>query len=120
MYLGKRVHEMTTAVCFKCGKLKFGAFLPCEAGSALPQDEEEIAISLAITDHYFDLPTLKQIGASIADGKPPQLDEHTHAQMLTLIRGSDVVGELTRDALPRLDGADQPLPKPSRPWWKLW
>jgi hypothetical protein len=111
---------MTMAVCFKCGKLKSGAFLPCEACLAVPHDEEEIAISLAITDHYFDLPTLKQIGSSIADGNPPQLDEHTHAQMLTLIRGSDATRELTQAALPRLDGADRPKAKPVRPWWKLW
>jgi hypothetical protein len=111
--------KMTTAVCFKCGKLKFGAFLPCEACSAVPHDEEEIAISLAITDHYFDLPTLKQIGTSITNGKPPQLDEQTHAEMLALIRGSDVVQELQAE-LPRLDGADLPITKPARPWWKLW
>ena len=111
---------MTMAVCFKCGKLKSGAFLPCEACSAVPHDEEEIAISLAITDHYFDFSTLKQIGASIADGKPPQLDEHTHAQMLALIRGSDAMRGLTQAVLPRLDGADLPKTSPAKPWWKLW
>jgi hypothetical protein len=42
---------MTTAVCFRCGKLKFGAFCPCECG-AMPQTEDELAISLAMTDHY--------------------------------------------------------------------
>lgn len=111
---------MTTAVCFKCGKLKPGAFLPCEVCSALPHDEEEIAISMAITDHYFDLPTLKQIGASIAEGKPPQLDEHTHADMLALIRGTDVTSGPVQPALPRLDGADLPKPASARPWWKVW
>ena len=44
---------MTTAVCFRCGELKFGAFCPCQCG-AMPQTEDELAISLAMTDHYFD------------------------------------------------------------------
>jgi len=114
---------MTTAVCFKCGKLKFGAFLPCESCSALPHDEEEIAISLAITDQYFDLATLKQIGASIAGGKPPQLDEQTHAKMIEMIRGSDAFRDgvpAVRSPLPRLDGADQVAESPAKPWWKFW
>ena len=113
---------MTTAVCFKCGKLKFGAFLPCGDCSALPQNEEEVALSLAMTDHYFDLPTLKQIGTSIANGKPPQLDEQTHAKMLEMIRGSDAKGELNfaPAPLPRLDGADLSETKQAKPWWKFW
>lgn len=114
---------MTTAVCFKCGKLKFGAFLPCEACSALPQNEEEVALSLAMTDLYFDLPTLKQIGLSISNGKPPQLDEHTHAKMLELIRGTEAMRTMNSASakLPRLDGADLgEAPPPIKPWWKFW
>lgn len=114
---------MTFAVCFKCGHLKFGAFLPCDDCSALPQNEEEVALSLAMTDHYFDLETLKQIGTSIAHGKPPHLDEQTHAQMLELIRGPEAMPRKPspRSRLPRLDGADlQDDVSPAKPWWKFW
>ena len=114
---------MTTAVCFKCGKLKSGAFLPCEDCSALPQNEEEVALSMAMTDQYFELPALKQIGDSIADGKPPELDEQTHAKMLELIRGADAMQKVESGTtrLPRLDGADLIEESPSpKPWWKFW
>lgn len=113
---------MTTAVCFKCGKMKSGPFLPCESCQALPRDEEEIAISLALTDQYLELATLMRVGVSIANGKPPELDEQSHAHMLELIRGredhSSEAGR--REPLPRLDGADQLRAKVRKRWWRLW
>lgn len=30
-------------------------------------------LSLAMTDHYFDLATMKQMGAAVKEGKPPHL-----------------------------------------------
>jgi hypothetical protein len=139
MFLGKRTFDrsaiwqlsplaflaMTTAVCFRCGQLKGGAFLPCEACSALPQDEEELALSLAMTEQFFDLPALKRIGTSIAEGKPPELDEQTRAEMLAIIRGQDsLFSSRERSArLPRLDGADRSENDPAspiKPWWKFW
>ena len=59
---------MTTAVCFKCGAIKFGAFVPCPECGGFPRNEDELALSLAMTDHYFDMPTLDQMGATIRDG----------------------------------------------------
>ena len=64
---------MTAAVCFKCGAIKFGAFCPCDECEAAPSSEDELALSLAMTDHYFDQATLDQMGAAVRDGHPPQL-----------------------------------------------
>lgn len=50
---------MTQAVCFKCGAIKFGAFCPCPACNATPEAEDDLVISLAMTDHYFDVKTLQ-------------------------------------------------------------
>ena len=54
---------MTQAVCFKCGEIKFGAFVLCPHCNARPSADEELVLSLAMTDHYFDLATMKQMGA---------------------------------------------------------
>ena len=59
---------MTHAVCFKCGEMKFGAWLPCSARGARPGTDQEINLSAAMTDHFFDLETLEQMGAKIKQG----------------------------------------------------
>jgi hypothetical protein len=43
---------------------------------------------LAMTDHYFDLATMKQMGASVKDGKPPRLDEKSRQDLLKQLRQS--------------------------------
>ena len=85
---------MPTAVCFRCGEFKFGAFCPCQCG-AMPQTEDELAISLAMTDHYFDEPTLQQLGAAIQKtGTPPALDPQSHANIIALLRSTDTASIL--------------------------
>lgn len=85
---------MTQAVCFKCGAIKFGAikfgaFCPCPDFQAMPKCEEDLAISLAMTDHYFDLDALKQIGASVRErGEPPLLHPETREHILATIRSA--------------------------------
>ena len=81
------------AVCFKCGVIKFGAFVPCPECSAAPQTEDDLALSLAMTDHYFDMPTLEQMGAAVRDGHPPHLGSQTHAQLIETIRSSGMLAK---------------------------
>ena len=85
---------MTIAVCFRCGTLKFGAFCPCGECTAVPQTEDELALSLAMTDHYFDTPTLDQMGASIRDGKPPHLSPETREHLIASFRESGLLEQL--------------------------
>ena len=56
---------MTQAVCFKCGDIKWGAFNHCENCGAMPKSDDELMLSLAFTDYYFDLAKLRQIGRDI-------------------------------------------------------
>jgi hypothetical protein len=100
---------MTVAICYKCGEFKFGAFTPCAKCGAMPQNEDDLALSLAMTDHYFDEPTLKQMGAKVKDGTPPRLDPETHANFVREIRG--LSGLLERVQKP---------PPVRKPWWKFW
>jgi hypothetical protein len=94
---------MTMAVCFQCGKIKFGAFVPCPSCTQAPLTEDDLAMSLAMTDHYFDMPTLEQMGAAIRDGNPPRLDPESHAQLIQQIRTSGLLDKLQamlRDCAP--------------------
>ena len=104
---------MTMAVCFRCGVIKFGAFVPCPECAAVPGTEDDLALSLAMTDHYFDLPTLKQMGAAVRSGNPPHLDPATHAQLIETIRSSGLLKRLVGMAGP-------PGAAPRKPWWKFW
>ncbi|QDT98500.1 hypothetical protein [Gimesia aquarii] len=66
---------MTTAVCFQCGHLKFGSFVPCDQCQARPRTDDEMIISLAMTDHYFDQATLESMRNYILEhGHAPDLD----------------------------------------------
>src|SRR5262245_35907353 len=112
---------MTMAVCFKCGDIKFGAFVPCPKCAGMPQTEDELALSLAMTDHYFDMPTLEQMGASVREGKPPHLGPETHAQLIEMIRGMGLQEKLKTmsDMSPPPDPS-LTAPPVKKPWWKFW
>lgn len=98
---------MTVAVCFKCGEFKFGAFSPCQSCGVVPATEDDLAYSLAMTDHYFKEPTLKQMGDAIRNGTPPNLDPTTKAKFIKEIR--------TMPGLIRRSGTEQ-----KKPWWRFW
>lgn len=43
-------------------------------------------MSLAMSDHYFDAETMKEMGVAIAVGRPPQLDPQTKARLIAAIQ----------------------------------
>lgn len=69
-----RARNMTVAVCIKCGAFKWGAFNPCETCGAKPNGPDEMALSMAISDHHFDKPSLERIAAEIRAGRPVPID----------------------------------------------
>ena len=73
---------MTEAVCFNCGEMKFGAFVDCPTCGVKPETDDDLAVSLALTDHYLDMATLEQLGLSIKSGKPPCLDDDIKEEFL--------------------------------------
>jgi hypothetical protein len=106
---------MTMAVCFKCGVIKFGAFCPCQECAATPATEDEVALSLAMTDHYFDRETLERIGADIRVGKPIQLDDQTRNNLITQLRSMGVLERLrdfAANAAPPPEAGKQPPANP--------
>lgn len=67
---------MTIAVCFSCGAMKFGALTSCEQCKALPRDEDDIIVSLLLTDRHLAIPALESLSQSIMRGESrPVVDE---------------------------------------------
>ena len=85
---------MTTAVCFNCGEIKFGAFTPCEKCKIIPKNEDDLVLSLAMTDHYFDISTLEQVAETIRSGERLNLEPQTYKALAQLVRMKDVVEEM--------------------------
>ncbi len=82
---------MTVAICYKCGAMKVGAFSVCKQCGAIPSSEDDYVVSLSMTDHYFDISTLEEIGRNIAIGKPPHLDPESRRNMIQMIRSSGML-----------------------------
>lgn len=108
---------MTTAVCFNCGEIKFGAFCPCDSCGRAPKSEDEHIISLAMTDHHFDQEGLEQISeATKKNGRPPDLAPENREQIRNLLREcAPMVSEMENLMT---EEANQAAPK--KPWWKFW
>ena len=97
--------DMTVAVCFKCGAIKFGAFNPCSNCMGFPQTEDDLALSMAMTDHHFDEADLRKMGETIRRGIRPTLDPAQKEQMLQMLGASGILerlgqmGEVLDDAI---------------------
>jgi hypothetical protein len=78
---------MTIAVCVGCGAKKFGAWTSCGACGLIPQTENDVAYSLALTDHYFTVDVLDRISADMQGGLPrPSLPPEQEAAFLAAAR----------------------------------
>jgi hypothetical protein len=73
---------MTDAVCFYCGDMKFGAFTDCPTCGVKPETDDDLALSLALTDHYLSKANLEQFSQSIQAGKPACLDDDVREKFL--------------------------------------
>ena len=98
---------MTVAVCYKCGEFKFGAFLPCKKCGTRPESEEDRAVSLVITDHYFPQEKLEAISTDLKNGK---LDIINPDQLKILVEEMRLFSSIMNET----------KPKNKKPWWKPW
>jgi hypothetical protein len=60
---------MTTAVCLKCGKMKFGAWVPCPKCGFAPENDEDKIKSIYLSDHNLSREGLEEVSQAIVDGK---------------------------------------------------
>jgi len=102
---------MTQAVCFSCGEMKFGAFTACKQCGKLPRTDDELVLSLAMTDHYFKLDTMLQMGQSVKDGHPPHLDETTRKNLL------EDLAKLRKTPVGKLLGGIAQPEQTKKKWW---
>jgi hypothetical protein len=105
---------MTRAICYACGDFKFGAFVECKSCGERPNSDDDFVLSLAMTDHYFDLSTLTEMGEAVKSGDPPKLDSKTRTDLLAKLEEfkSGPLWEV-------ISGQKQAQSKPTRKWWKL-
>ncbi len=66
---------------FQVWRMKHDTFTKCPHCGVRPATDDELVLSLAMTDHYFDLTTMKQIGAAVAEREPPNLDEKSRQDL---------------------------------------
>jgi hypothetical protein len=109
---------MTVAVCWKCGAMKWGAFNPCEKCNAVPATEDDLAISLAMSDHYFDKPTLERMGTEIAAGKPLNLAPETRSKIIQMLREVGVDKFLSKKGGEAIEIGSAAAPVPKQSWWR--
>ena len=76
---------MTKALCWQCGEFKFGAFNPCPACNAEPGNEEEIMVSLLLTDHDLSEDELVSLQERIRGGAKIEIDEETRTALLPVV-----------------------------------
>jgi len=78
---------MTTAVCFKCGEIKYGAFNVCTGCNSEPITEDDFVLSLVMTDHYFGINELRKMSYDIKSGKELLLSNETRGYLSKSIGG---------------------------------
>lgn len=66
---------MTQALCLNCGEIKHGAWKPCFECGFEPKTEEEFTKHLLMTDHYYSVDNLLEIGRQIKKGEVVDFDE---------------------------------------------
>ena len=108
-------NDMTTAVCYKCGAMKIGAWTPCEKCGSTPKTEEDLVLSMALSDHHLDTVTLNRLGQNIAHGLPVEVDEPSRNNILRMIRS--LPPEATKLAGRIGMTAFDNKPEASRPRW---
>jgi hypothetical protein len=74
--------KLTIAICFSCGEQKFGAFTRCGGCKSEPVSDDELVLSLSMTDHYFDHRTLEQMAQAVRRGDPPRIDPKSREMLL--------------------------------------
>jgi hypothetical protein len=98
---------MTVAVCFSCGELKHGAFKPCGKCGLMPKDEDSMALSMALTDHYMGPDELRHLGQQIHKGVRVTLPPEAAENFKALIRQSGIA-KVAEAASALVEGHDTP------------
>lgn len=108
--------KVTQAICFKCGEVKHGAFTTCKACNTRPTSEQELALSLGLTDHYLSKQDLDSIGTHIKNNESISFREDQEEMLIKEIRTllQSPMGEmLINSKRPTVDAHN-------KKWWEFW
>jgi hypothetical protein len=61
---------MTVALCIRCGAMKHGALTPCNDCGFDPDENEDKAKAMVLTDHFLPREELEAIAGRIKSGQP--------------------------------------------------
>ena len=73
---------MTIAICFACGAIKFGALCPCEKCGTTPKSEDEIAVSLLMSDHHMSVADLESLSQAMMGGEIQPVPDEKSMEVL--------------------------------------
>ncbi len=71
---------------YSCGEIKHGAFNLCPKCNSIPNTDENLALSLALTDHYFDKNNLDKMSQTIKSGEKINLDIKTKNNLIEQLK----------------------------------
>ena len=77
---------MTTAVCYKCGAIKLGCWTTCDRCRVSPSSEDELVVSMALSDHFLNSRALLRLSEHVAAGLGVEVDPPMRASVLNTIR----------------------------------
>jgi hypothetical protein len=104
--------------------MKFGAFNACPKCEAKPVSEDDYAMSLAMTDHYFPRDELEKMGSQLAHGQKLHIDPEVKWRFIQLLK-SEGIGQESAESTPfipteALDLLETDRNRGTRKWWKFW
>lgn len=115
---------MAMSICFKCGSAKSGALIACQTCHAVPRTRDDIALSLALSDHLSSKQQLAQYSHELRSGKGASVplsdiiqagDALKDPQLLAMLGAQPEVQDATKVSSSRPTPAPLPPPAASRP-----
>jgi hypothetical protein len=83
--------EMTEAVCFHCGETKWGSFNACENCGSKPKSDDDLMLSLMLTEHNLSADEFVRFARSIKAGRPPVIPESERVKLRPAIEQAKVM-----------------------------
>jgi hypothetical protein len=90
----------------------------------VPESEDDYAVSLAITEHYFPKEELVKIASQVSGGETLHIDPEVKWRFIQMLKAEGVGRpDSSRNASVSLDALNL-IPtgpaEPDRHWWKFW
>ena len=101
---------MTQAVCIHCGSMKLGAVNSCNSCGFQPSSDDEIIRSVAMSDHYFKIDILENMGQIIRSGQEVTIEEDFYRKLqagLRKLQGKPTLGNEKKSFWSRLFGGSK-------------